>query len=190
MTTTNHYRITLKDFDKITPQWVKQQHYDYLFTCDDFYKKFYEEVMSWLGTPYKKMWHHKQLGCDCNTFIGGVLLNLNILTALNIEYYPIDWYEDSQYDDIILFYSYKHLQLIQDGYFSIFLPADSPLLRGDILHFSLLSKKEILNHSAFLLENNELIHSLPSSGVTTDELTPALKSKLKLIQRIVKRKLI
>lgn len=157
-----------------------------LFLLDEWYEKLEEEVFSWLGTPYHNMWYAKQVGCDCNTFIGGVLLNLNLITKLEIEYYPNCWWEAEEYSEIINFYIQKHKRFANENLtykFFKYYPS-TLLMRGDILHFSLLSgKKNIINHSAILLENNKIVHVTERKGVTLDDLNLYIK-KLRKITRI------
>lgn len=159
-----------------------------LFLDHNWYLQLEREVYSWIGTPYKPTWFVKQLGCDCNTFIAGVLYNLGLLKNLEIEYYPNCWWEASNYAEIIQFYIHKHKQYkvsFIDYQIRKYIYNTSYLLPGDILHFSLLGgKKAIINHSAILLQNDVIIHATEQRGVTIGILNQPLLKRLKKYTRI------
>ena len=51
----------------------------YYFENKENWKRAKEELLSWVGTPYKHMGNVKKRGVDCNMFIGKVLVNLGIV---------------------------------------------------------------------------------------------------------------
>jgi len=157
----------------------------FYFENDENWKKAKEELLSWVGTPYKHMGRVKGRGVDCNMFIGQSLVNLGILTDLNYEYYPKDWWEHTD-DQIILFYIEKHRKLLKEGFdfYQVNFPNEK-LLRGDYLGFAVLNSKGIVNHSGILLDNNTFIHASIGKGVRIDELNDYWLKHLKIVFRLI-----
>ena len=53
-------------------------------------EKLIAEAKEWLGTPYHTAGRVKGAGCDCGTFLLGVLENTGLLPHIDIPYYPED----------------------------------------------------------------------------------------------------
>lgn len=145
-----------------------------LFSIPEWYEKLEKEIYEWIGTPYRPTWGVKQVGCDCNSFVGGVLYNLGILQKLELHYYPNCWWEVKEQEELIKFYWQQHYKQFKPEFEAQFLPFDleTELMPGDLLHFSLLGGKlHIINHSAWLLKNNRIAHAIQNYGVTIEPLS-------------------
>lgn len=157
----------------------------FYFENQQNWQKVKEELLSWLGTPYKHMTCVKGRGVDCNLFIGGCLKNLGILKDLNYDYYPTDWFLHNK-EEIILEYVKKHRQLLNENFdfIEINFPQEN-LIYGDYLGFSILNPNNTVNHSGILLDNNTFIHASINRGVIIEEFTDYWKRHLKKVFRLI-----
>ena len=156
-----------------------------LFEDNDIWDRFYKVALSWKGTPFLHFNMTKQGGADCSTFIGGILLEAGLLTEVELEYYPTNWYLTNP--NMLLESVENHLKnKLISGLNVQRVSTDQPMFRGDI--FAIWTyKKEIANHSAIYLGNDEVIHCRWGTGVETKPyLHSAFEFRLKNIFRIVK----
>ncbi len=107
-------------------------------------KKLYNEIKSWLGTPYSGGGHTKQVGTDCSGFVMELYLtvyNISLERRGGLQYYnncsPIDK-EDLREGDLVFFNN-------GDG--------------GKITHVGIY------------LKDNKFAHASSSRGVVIDDLT-------------------
>ena len=133
------------------------------FESDINYKRLEGVINSWIGTPYKHLTVVKGRGADCALFIGGILKDIGIINKIIFDYYPHDWFihTDKEYvlDGIM---EYVKNQARSNIKLEIYTP-EVKLYRGDILGFNINSK--VVNHAAYYMEGNFLIHSLNRVGV-------------------------
>jgi cell wall-associated NlpC family hydrolase len=112
-----------------------------------------EEAKTWLGTPYHTEGRVKGAGCDCGTFLLGVLENTKILPHIDIPHYP---------EDIACHCAVpKYLMKIEE-YCQRVESADRQM--GDILVYKFDGAK-VPHHAAFVLDKEYLIHSYTRQGV-------------------------
>lgn len=107
-------------------------------------KKLYNEIKSWLGTPYSGGGHTKQVGADCSGFVMELYL-----TVYNI---PLERRGGLQY--------YNNCS-----------PIDKEDLReGDLVFFNNGDGGKI-THVGIYLKDNKFAHASSSRGVVIDDLT-------------------
>lgn len=112
-----------------------------------------EEAKSWLGTPYHTEGRVKGAGCDCGTFLLGVLENAQILPHIEIPHYP---------EDIACHCATpKYLMKIEEYCKRV---ADNDRKPGDILVYR-FSGSRVPHHAAFVYDKEYLIHSYTRQGV-------------------------
>jgi len=153
------------------------------FDNDDNWAPFNRIAHEWVGTPFHHMSILKHRGADCTTFIGGMLLEAQIIKKVEYDFYPPDWYainpnllletvENNLKKNLIEGLSVEVVENIKD------------IKRGDLLAIWTV-KQEIANHSAVYLGDDEVIHCKAGKGV---EIRPFFKSafevRLKNIFRI------
>jgi len=155
----------------------------YLFHDENEWKKFKNELLEWVGTPYRHMWNVKGRGADCAQFIGVALINAGIMDYYEFEYYSIDWFLHTE-REILIEHIYKNRKYLRDGLDFLELPPNSDIFRGDYLVFSIKSPKGLGNHSAIAFGDGLMIHATPVRGVTITRVD-SLKRGLKAIFRII-----
>ena len=107
-------------------------------------KALYNEIKSWLGTPYSGGGHTKQVGTDCSGFVMELYL-----TVYNI---PLERRGGLQY--------YNNCE-----------PIDKAALReGDLVFFNNGEGGKI-SHVGIYLKDNKFAHASSSRGVVIDDLT-------------------
>jgi lipoprotein Spr len=126
--------------DATTEQWkrldIKLDRHDN--------KKLYNEIKSWLGTPYEGGSHKKQVGTDCSGFVMEIYLNVydmkierNSARIYTKNCIPIRYNELSE-GDLIFFHN-------GDG--------------------------ESISHVGIYLKDNKFAHASSSRGVVVDDLS-------------------
>ena len=111
------------------------------------------EAKEWLNTPYHTAGRVKGAGCDCGTFLLGVLENADLLEHIDLPYYP----EDIACHCAVPRYLMKieeYCDRVEDG-------TRKP---GDILVFQFKGAK-VPHHAGFVYDHRYIIHSLTSQGV-------------------------
>ena len=112
-----------------------------------------EEARTWIGTPYRSEGRVKGAGCDCGTFLLGVLENARILPHIDIPHYP---------EDIACHCATpKYLMKIEEYCRKVDNNDRKP---GDILVYR-FSGSMVPHHAAFVLDKEYLIHSYTRQGV-------------------------
>ena len=148
-------------------------------------EEFRNALKSWLGTPH---WHNvavKGRGCDCASFIAASLLELGILTKLELpKYLPRDWHIHTTREYFLENFN-KHQGFLKNGFAIVEISKDSELWFGDWLIFS-LSPKRLLNRSAIYFGDNKIIHSIQPHGVRIDNL-PKYYPRLRKVYRLFEK---
>lgn len=107
-------------------------------------KKLYNEIKSWLGTPYASGGHKKQVGADCSGFV------------------------------MELYLTVYNMQLERRGglqFYNNCEPIDKAALReGDLVFFNNGEGGKI-THVGIYLKDNKFAHASSSRGVVIDDLT-------------------
>jgi len=112
-----------------------------------------EEAKTWIGTPYHSEGRVKGAGCDCGTFLLGVLENAELLPHIDIPHYP---------EDIACHCAVpKYLMKIEE-YCQRVNNNDRKI--GDILVYQFQGSK-VPHHAAFVYDDEYLIHSYTRQGV-------------------------
>jgi cell wall-associated NlpC family hydrolase len=111
------------------------------------------EAKEWLGTPYHTMGRVKQGGCDCGTFLLGVLENTKLLPHVDLPYYP---------EDIACHCAVpRYLMKIEEHCNPV--PMDN-VKPGDIIVFQFPGSK-VPHHASFIFDENYMIHAYTRQGV-------------------------
>jgi NlpC/P60 family putative phage cell wall peptidase len=111
------------------------------------------EAKEWLNTPYHTGGRVKGAGCDCGTFLLGVLENANLLEHIDLPYYP---------EDVACHCAVpRYLMKIEEHCDKI---ADDERRPGDILVFQFRGAK-VPHHAAFMYDKDYMIHSYTRQGV-------------------------
>lgn len=111
------------------------------------------EAKEWLGTPYHTAGRVKGVGCDCGTFLLGVLENADLLAHIDLPYYP---------EDVACHCAVpRYLMKIEEHCNKIL---DDERRPGDILVFKFHGSK-VPHHAAFVYDKEYMIHSYTRQGV-------------------------
>lgn len=153
------------------------------FIDDDNWTKFKNELLSWVGTPYMYGCVAKHRGTDCNQFVAAVLVNTGIIDGFEVEWYAPYWYLHTD-QELILEYIERNRKYLRDGLDYVKLPADTNLMRGDYLCFSVYNEKGVINHVGLLLDDNQFISAVAQRGVSILPLEGWWKRHLKCIFRL------
>lgn len=116
-------------------------------------KMLIDEAKEWLRTPYHTGGRVKGAGCDCGTFLLGVLENAELLEHIDLPYYP---------EDVACHCAVpRYLMKIEEHCDKI---ADEERRPGDILVFKFHGSK-VPHHAAFVYDKEYMIHSYTRQGV-------------------------
>ena len=111
------------------------------------------EAKEWLGTPYHTEGRVKGAGCDCGTFLAGVLENANLLPHIDIPHYS---------EDVACHCAVpKYLMKIEEYCKQV---DKNDRKTGDILVYQFNGSK-VPHHAAFVCDKEYLIHSYTRQGV-------------------------
>jgi NlpC/P60 family putative phage cell wall peptidase len=111
------------------------------------------EAKEWLGTPYHTRGRVKGAGCDCGTFLLGVLENTNLLEHIDLPYYA---------EDIACHCAVpRYLMKIEEHCNRVSFEEIRP---GDILVFKFPGSK-VPHHAGFVYDKEYMIHSYTRQGV-------------------------
>lgn len=153
-------------------------------------KKFEDEYLSWVGTPYFHMAKTKGAGADCALFIAEALRNSGFLNKVDDLYYSTTWMRSN--DEIMLNSFEKHLQnYLNDEYgYRKFTARKQDLfkrflfLKGDILLFRTDNTK-VAHHSGIYHQDGNMIHSTNGQGVHEAQMLYLWRERLMYVLRIV-----
>lgn len=140
----------------------------YFFEDENRRKQLYEELESWVGTPYRHHCMMKGKGVDCIHFAVGVLYALNVFDELPpIDYVPEDWaLHDTQ--DLILERVAQYSKTVEmskkDGY-----------MDGDVFLYRFAQSSSHVS----LYCRGQIYHSLTNMKVTRSSVNENMwKSKI------------
>lgn len=163
-----------------------------LFENNEQWAVFKEELLSWMGTPYRHLQGAKHYGADCTLFIANAMVNIGLMKKLEYEYYPRDWHQHTQ-QEFVLEGLYRHTfkDNMKAGTDVIQLPVDVDLQRGDLLHFA-TTPQNISNHCSVVLDEFDgrchmTIHSIERRGVSRFPLGRTWKRKMRGVFRFVEK---
>jgi NlpC/P60 family putative phage cell wall peptidase len=115
--------------------------------------KLIAEAKTWLGTPYHTAGRVKGAGCDCGTFLLGVIENVGYLPHIDLPYYP---------EDIACHCAVPRYLMKIEEYCNRISTDDKK--QGDILVFRFRGAK-VPHHAAFVCDDEYMIHSYTRQGV-------------------------
>lgn len=137
------------------------------FCVEDNWKPFKEELLSWIGTPYRHFQKAKGYGADCTMFIGSCFVNVGILGGLDYEYYSKDWHlhtDNPIVEDAIHNNFNKNVKIPNLSFKKIF-NNHNDFVRGDFILIATV-KNSLSNHCAIMLDDGDkMIHSINHAGV-------------------------
>jgi cell wall-associated NlpC family hydrolase len=134
------------------------------FATDVNWHPFYAELLSWQGTPYRHLGNFKGRGADCTLFLATALLNAEILTKLEYEYYSRDWHAHGLADTVVDYYV-AHERFLRPGLsFDVTDDMSIPPLRGDFIMMKMPPVK-VIHHCSVLLSPDRMIHCINGVGV-------------------------
>lgn len=163
------------------------------------------ELKEWEGTPHKHLTMVKGRGADCTLFIGGVWLSLSIVSKIEYDYYPRDWYmhEENRNSEFVLDSFMKHCrEHLAEGFAVDTLAfnqnkGDNPqsyLKRGDIVTFNMFSDVgvESSHHAAVWVgdidgKGNRMFHSIKHNGVIESQFGSYWSRKVTNIFRLMEK---
>ena len=120
------------------------------FEDEVIWQKFYDTVLTYVGTPFFHLGRVKGRGLDCSSFVGMLLLECGILKEFPTDYYPTNYYVSNP--TRLIEKMKEHLLFLT-----------SPELK--CYEREVIDKKEIANHSAIYLGNDMVVHCREKGGV-------------------------
>lgn len=149
-------------------------------------KLFFSILKSWLGTPYRRNCAVKGRGADCSLWIAASLHEAGILTSYEAPaYLPRDWHVHGD-REIFLESFLAHVQRLAPGLEIKEIGQAEKLIFGDLIIMS-VSKRKLCNHSALVVSEKRIMHSIEKLGVIEDEIrrwTPYQKRGYRLWQSV------
>ena len=151
---------------------------DSVFKEAKAWQALYEELLSWVGTPYAWLQKTKKKGTDCSSFIVQAFLNVGLLRGFDWpKSHPRHWFANPE-DNFIYtqmkegFEKYspagmKYEFLLINVFDSDDLWTDYQ--RGDILLFKIRNSIKVFNHSTILSHDNKMFHLVENSKLTQIE---------------------
>ena len=152
-----------------------------LFENDENWKRFEDELLSWLGTPYRHLQNAKGRGADCTLFVAQAMVNSGFLLSVEYDYYPRDWHIHTT-EEFVLESLERHIKNnLPEGIGAVDLTNDDALIRGDLIMYA-TTKKNVTNHCAIVLDEFDgrcqmTIHSINYRGVSRFPLGRTWKRK-------------
>lgn len=143
-------------------------------------------IDSWRGTPYRHLWMQKGRGADCSLFIGAILQELGVVTKVEFDFYPADWYAHTQTEAVKSIFAMNIERNMAEGFDLSVLFKDTPVMRGDIPSFS-TSPTGVTNHVGMLLDPpRSFVNSIQRRGVSNMEFGNYWRDRITSIYRVVK----
>lgn len=116
-------------------------------------EKLLAEAKEWIGTPYHTRGRIKQGGCDCGTFLLGVVENVGFIEHIDLPYYS---------EDVACHCAVpRYLMKIKEYCNEVPIGSQKP---GDILVFQFAGSK-VPHHAGIVVDDNYMIHSYTRQGV-------------------------
>lgn len=164
------------------------------FKDEDKWQVYRDEVLSWVGTPYRHLKMVKGRGADCTLFIGAVFKAIGILTDIKYDYYPRDWHIHKPSEFVIeqLHRHFREFSVPGIDIIKIGTRENEDFLRGDVLCFS-LSTTGVTNHATIWFgyfsetrERNQMFNSINDRGVCRLTYGSWWRPKLTTIFRVMR----
>jgi cell wall-associated NlpC family hydrolase len=164
-----------------------------LFISDESWQACKEEMLSWIGTPYRHLKAVKGRGADCTLFLASVWKEIGVLNKIQHGYYPRDWN------------IHTHTEVVRDGLkYHIqnnvcekieVIEVDNredAFIRGDMLGFTTRGTG-VTNHTTLWCgdwketnERNQMFNCIEQRGVCRLQYGSWWKKRLTTILRVMK----
>ena len=126
-------------------------------------EEFENELVSWIGTPYRANVAVKNRGVDCSCYIASVLYKLGVITGFDRpKYLPKNWFLFSGGREFFLENFEKNKKYLNKNL--IVKEFDNEMLPGDWLMMKTGNSKQV-NHSAIYFSDLKIYQSIEKSGV-------------------------
>ena len=153
------------------------------FQNDNNWDAYRNELMDWIGTPYRHMTNIKKRGADCALFIGNAMKNTGFLEEVPYREYSRDWHLHQNKSIVLESYLSGSKKFIKGLHF-ITMDGCDEYMRGDIFLISLVPSG-IIHHSAVCLNEKSMIHCIQPRGVQISTITNWWKRHIKITARIM-----
>ena len=137
------------------------------FCDDDNWLRYKEELLSWIGTPYRHYQRAKGYGADCTMFVASCMINIGLLTHIDYEYYSKDWHlhTDNPVVENGIIYNFNKNVSDKSLKFYLVLNDFTEYVRGDMI-LIWTTKPTLTNHCSVIFEDGvKMIHSINHAGV-------------------------
>lgn len=157
-----------------------------LFKKEEIKNRFWQILLSWVGTPYRHLQSAKGKGADCTLFIGSSLIELGVMEKLDYKYYSKDWYIFGK-EEVALNCFKENLEKNGKGIIYKEVPLGEKFIFGDILTFAMSRKSGLTNHCSMVVDNETMIHSIEGKGVTLQQINHSWLRRLTHVFRLVEK---
>jgi cell wall-associated NlpC family hydrolase len=164
-----------------------------LFISDESWLQCKEELLSWIGTPYRHLKCVKGRGADCTLFLASVWKNIGILKKLKYGYYPRDWHIHTREEKVKNGLKYHIQKNVREKIKVIEIEDhESDFIRGDMLGFATRGTG-VTNHTTLWCgdwketnQKNQMFNSIENRGVCRVTYGSWWKKRLTTILRVMK----
>ena len=137
------------------------------FCNPDNWNRYKEELLSWIGTPYRHYQKAKGYGADCTMFIAASLVNIGVLSKITYEYYSKDWHVNTD-EPVVengIAQNFNENASADNLKFLKVLKNNDDYVRGDIVLIWTV-KPCLSNHCSVIWDDHkQMIHSINHAGV-------------------------
>lgn len=119
-----------------------------------FWNNFFEELLSWKGTPYRHLQCTKGIGADCTLFLSDVFLKIGLFYRSTMpKFYPKNWFLHTKEDLVRKNLEESFSSDMKKGYKWVYekYEKEEDLIRGDIVLFILRPSINIAHHTGVYL---------------------------------------
>ncbi len=156
------------------------------FENDENWNIYKAELESWIGTPYRHLTMVKGRGADCALYMAAVMLHVGILTKVEHDWYPRDWFRHTTKERILEDFFHHIDNNMPPNLTFAWLGKDVEKMRGDAVVFC-TAGKGASNHCGILLNEKRFINSIESGGVQILTYGSWWERRLKSIFRVMVR---
>jgi len=154
------------------------------FNRQENWLKYRQILEDWIGTPYRHLTMVKGRGADCTLYLAAAMLEMKILTKVEHDYYPKEWFRHTT-KELVMEGFFEHIENnMTPGLNMIWLGKDADLMRGDIVAFS-TAGIGATNHCAIMMSKQRMINSIEQGGVQILTYGSWWERRLKSVFRVV-----
>ena len=158
------------------------------FDDDENWKRYEEELLSWVGTPYRHLTMVKGRGADCALYMAACMLELGILTKVEYDWYPKDWFRHTT-KERILEDMFHHIENNMPSHLTFaWLNSTTQKKRGDCVAFATVGMGAT-NHCGVMLDQGgkKFINSVEQGGVQVLTWGSWWEQRLRSIFRVMEK---